>query len=184
METRSGSSGLSKIAVTRPESKESINQRGDASMSGAISRADRLAVVVGFDGSPSAYRALDASALLISGRLGSIEVVFVAHVAPVASLLTDTVSDTLAAFDSAEIEFVDDVRTRLGDIESRWHFQRRDGLIVHELVAVADELSSELGEGSRVVIVVGSQAHSLRHVAGSVPVALVKNAKYPVLVVP
>ena len=45
----------------------------------AESSPARLLVVVGFDGSRSAHRALDAATRLISGRPGSIVVVYVAH---------------------------------------------------------------------------------------------------------
>jgi nucleotide-binding universal stress UspA family protein len=167
--------------VTSPHTEQPIDHVGGAPVT---RRAERLVVVVGFDGSSSSYRALDASALLISGRPGSVEVVFVAHVIPVAEIATDAMSESLNAFDNAEHEFAEAVRNRLADIELRWRFQRRDGPIAQELVSVADELSGERGEDSQVVIVVGSAEHSLRHLAGSVPSALVKNAKYPVLVVP
>src|SRR5580704_19373801 len=36
--------------------------------------------VVGFDGSPPAIRALDGAARLLHGRVGGLEIVFVAHV--------------------------------------------------------------------------------------------------------
>jgi nucleotide-binding universal stress UspA family protein len=93
-------------------------------------------------------------------------------------------TESLKAFDSVELEFADAVRDRLADIESRWRFQRRDGAIAHKLTAVADELSRDYGDDAQVVIVVGSAMHSLHHVVGSVPVALVRHAKYPVVVVP
>lgn len=38
-----------------------------------------LSLVVGYDGSPPAIRALDAAVRLLHGRTGSIEVVYVAH---------------------------------------------------------------------------------------------------------
>jgi nucleotide-binding universal stress UspA family protein len=148
-----------------------------------IGRAARL-VVVGFDGSQSAYRALDASAVLISGRLGSVEVVFVAHIAAGAEMSADALAESLKAFDGAELAFAAAVRERLGDLEYRWRFQRRDGPIAHELIAVADELSGDYGDDAQVVIVVGSALHTLHHVVGSVPVALVRHAKYPIVVVP
>lgn len=147
-------------------------------------RAKRLVVVVGFDGSESAYRALDVSALLISGRTGSVDVVFVAHLVSLAEMSTDALSESLRAFDNLELECADEVRDRLVGVEPRWRFQRRDGPIAHELIAVADELSHECGDDTQVVIVVGGAVHTLHHVVGSVPVALVRHAKYPVVVVP
>jgi nucleotide-binding universal stress UspA family protein len=167
--------------VTSAKVEQQIEHVGDIPV---IRRAERLVVVVGFDGSESAYRALDASALLISGRVGTVEVVYVAHMAPGAEMSASALTESLKAFDSVELEFADVVRDRLADIESRWRFQRRDGSIAHELTAVADELSRDYGDDAQVVIVVGSPMHSLHHVVGSVPVALVRRAKYPIVVVP
>jgi nucleotide-binding universal stress UspA family protein len=147
-------------------------------------RAERLIAVVGFDGSDSAYRALDASALLIAGRVGSIEIVFVAHVTPGAEMAPTALTESLKAFDGAELVFAEAVRDRLADTEYRWRFQRRDGLIAHELIAAADDLSKEYGDDASVVIVVGSAMQKMHHVVGSVPVALVRHAKYAVVVVP
>jgi nucleotide-binding universal stress UspA family protein len=147
-------------------------------------RAERLIAVVGFDGSESAFRALDASALLISGRAGSIEIVFVAHIAPGAEMSPTALTESFKAFDGAELEFANTVRDRFADIEYRWRFQRRDGPIAHELIAVADDLSREYEDDASVVIVVGSAMQKRHHVVGSVPVALVRHAKYAVVVVP
>src|SRR5438105_10798969 len=51
----------------------------------------QLHVVVGFDGSQSASRALDAATQLISGRPGSIVVVYVAHLSGGAELSPEAV---------------------------------------------------------------------------------------------
>jgi nucleotide-binding universal stress UspA family protein len=146
--------------------------------------SDRLIVVVGFDGSEPAYRALDAATQLISGRTGSIEVVYVSHTPVTAALSPDAQSEARKDFDAIEHEFAQALRVRLAGGEQRWHFQRRDGLIAHELVASADQLMGEYGVGTRVVIVVGSAMHTYHHVVGSVPVALVRHATYPIVVVP
>ena len=43
------------------------------------SRSEHLVAVVGFDGSEPSFRALDAATLLIAGRVGTLEIVWVAH---------------------------------------------------------------------------------------------------------
>jgi CO/xanthine dehydrogenase FAD-binding subunit len=48
--------------------------------------AGNLYLVVGYDGSPPAVRALDAAIRLLQGRTGSIEVVYVAHLSGIDSL--------------------------------------------------------------------------------------------------
>ena len=145
---------------------------------------DQLIVVVGFDGSASAYRALDAATQLISGRPGSIVVVYVAHLSPGAELSPDAVIESLKGFDALQQEFTEAIRRRLEGVEPRWSLQRRDGAIAHELVAAADLVGDDRGNNASVVIVVGSAMHTYHHVVGSVPVALVRHAKYPIVVVP
>jgi len=170
--------------LSSPIAEHPIEHSENKLFSRHVRRAEHLRVVVGFDGSEGAYRALDAAALLIVDRAGSLEVVFVAHLATVPDLAVDPMSESLKAFDEAALEFADAVRDRLADTESRWHFQRRDGAVAHELVTVADELHRAHGSDSQVVMVVGSAMHSVHRFVGSVPVALVRNRKYPVIVVP
>lgn len=143
-----------------------------------------LVVVVGFDGSESSYRALDAATRLISGRTGIIVAVYVAHVAAPMELSPEGLVDVLRNFDILEQQFAEAIRNRLNHIERRWRLERRNGSIAPELVAAADEVSRECGTDTTVVIVVGSAMHTYHRVVGSVPVALVRHAKYPVLVVP
>ena len=149
----------------------------------ALSRG-QLVVVVGFDGSESAYRALDAATQLISGRTGSIVAVFVAHPPATAELSAEGLVEMLKSFDALEQQFTEAIQCRLGLVEQRWRLERRDGSIAHELVAVADEVSRDYGPDATVVIVVGTAMHAYHHVVGSVPVALARHAKYPILVVP
>jgi hypothetical protein len=54
--------------MTAPDADRPIEQVSDIPPK---RRAERLIAVVGFDGSESAYRALDAAALLIAGRVGT-----------------------------------------------------------------------------------------------------------------
>ena len=81
-------------------------------------------------------------------------------------------------------EFTDAIRSRLDSVEPRWSLQRRDGAVAHEIVAAADEVSRDHSNDTSVVIVIGSAMHTYHHVVGSVPVALVRHAKYPIVVVP
>ena len=144
----------------------------------------RLVVVVGFDGSESAYRALDAATQLISGRAGSIVAVYVAHPSGVAAGSPEGLAGMLRGFDALEQQLTEAIRSRLHRVEQRWRLERRDGVIAHELVAAADQVSHESSGNATVVIVVGSAMHTYHHVVGSVPVALVRHAKYPIVVVP
>ena len=66
----------------------------------------------------------------------------------------------------------------------RWHFQRRDGAIADNLIAVADDLRYRHGPDAEVFLVVGRSEHGYHHVLGSVPAALERHVHYPVLVIP
>src|SRR5438552_2658767 len=84
-----------------------------------------VVVVVGFDGSERAQRALDAAARLLRGRHGQLEVVSVAP-APASSMLSEGFeTSTTAPADHLERRLADEVRARLEPMEPRWHFQPR-----------------------------------------------------------
>ena len=58
-----------------------------------------LHLVVGYDGSPPADRALDAAVRLLQGRTGRIEVVYVAHLSSMVSLSPGAIAEMEADFD-------------------------------------------------------------------------------------
>ncbi len=167
--------------MSSAESQGRTAPEGDRSEQGAYGR---LLVVVGFDGSEPAFRALDAAQRLVLGRVGSIEVVYVAHLSVGASMSSEAQVELNKDFDDAEAEFAKAVSAYMEGHEQRWRFQRRDGPIAHELLAVADELRRDYGEEATVIIIVGSAVQTYHHVVGSVPVSLVRHAKYPIVVVP
>jgi nucleotide-binding universal stress UspA family protein len=148
--------------------------------------------VVGFDGSASAQRSLDAAARLLNDRPGGLEVVYVAHLPALnatADLAGFGAAEVRQSFDDAARELSDEVRARLQATHlrgaaRRWHFQRRDGAIADQLIAVADDLYCQHGPDVSVVIVVGRSEHGYHHVLGSVPQALERHVHYPVLVIP
>jgi nucleotide-binding universal stress UspA family protein len=149
------------------------------------SPADPVVVVVGFDGSEPAQRALDAAAGLLHGREGQLEVVYVAHVPASATLSNRSETSALASADNVERRLADEVRARLEPTEPRWHFQPRDGSVADELIAVADELRRERGPEVNVVLVVGGPSRNHHHeIGGSVSLTLAEVDRFPVVVVP
>jgi nucleotide-binding universal stress UspA family protein len=147
--------------------------------------------VVGFDGSAPALRALDAASRLLNDRPGGMEIVYVAH--PSVLLAGGDVggrasAEVLQGFDDAARDLAGEVRARLQASHLRgaaqhWHFQRRDGAIAGQLIAVADDLRRLNGPGASVVIVVGRSEHGYHHVLGSVPQSLERHAHYPVITI-
>jgi nucleotide-binding universal stress UspA family protein len=145
--------------------------------------ATDLRLVVGYDGSPPATRALDAAVSLLRGRTGRIEVVYVAHLPSMAALSADAVSELEQDFDDVEQELRTLAGERLRDHEVNWGFERRQGLIAEELIAAADELRAAHPHAT-LVIVVGSSSQVMHRVVGSVAVSLARHSPVPLIVVP
>jgi nucleotide-binding universal stress UspA family protein len=147
--------------------------------------------VVGFDGSASSLRALDAASWLLNDRPGGIQIVYVAHLPAIASagLGGDASAEILQSFDDTARELAGKVRAHLQASHLRgaaqhWHFQRRDGAIADTLIAAADELRRQHGPDAAVVLIVGRSEHGYHHIMGSVPSALERHVHYPVIIIP
>jgi nucleotide-binding universal stress UspA family protein len=142
-----------------------------------------LRLVVGYDGSPPAARALDAAVNLLQGRDGQIEVVYVAHMPSMAALSPGAVVELETGFDDIEQELRTMAAEQLAGRQQSWSFQRRDGLIAEELIAVAKDLGSAHPHAT-VVIVVGSSSAVTHRVVGSAAVSLARHSPVPLVVVP
>jgi nucleotide-binding universal stress UspA family protein len=152
-------------------------------MNDAVSPATKLHLVVGYDGSPPAVRALDGAVRLLSGRLGQILVLYVGHLSA-----ADAMSpDALAEMEQTFTEIASDLRTQAAEQlqgrEDRWQFEWRQGEIARELTDEAVRLG-EADSGDTVVIVVGSSSHATHRVIGSVAVSLSRHSPVPLVIVP
>ncbi len=145
--------------------------------------AGNLYLVVGYDGSPPAIRALDAAVRLLHGRTGSIEVVYVAHLPSVDMLSPGAVAELEGNFDDIARELHTAASEQLRGREERWRFERRQGPIPDELIAAAVDIRGA-HPGDTVVIVAGSSSHALHRVVGSVAVSLARRSSVPLVVVP
>src|SRR6476661_121317 len=99
--------------------------------------AGNLYLVVGYDGSPPAIRALDAAVRLMHGRTGSIEAVYVAHLPSIDMLSAGAVAEMEANFDDIARELHTVASEQMRGREERWRFERRQGLIPDELIDAA-----------------------------------------------
>jgi nucleotide-binding universal stress UspA family protein len=142
-----------------------------------------LYLVVGYDGSPPASRALDAAVRLLHGRSGRIDVVYVAHMPALDMMSADAVGEMQNDFDEIEQDLRTSAGEQLRDREERWTFERRPGLIGEALIAAAKNIS-DANPDAIVTIVVGSSSQALHRVVGSAAVALVRHSPVPVVVVP
>jgi nucleotide-binding universal stress UspA family protein len=142
-----------------------------------------LRLVVGYDGSPPASRALEAAVNLLQGRTGRIELVYVAHLPSMAALSPGAVAELENDFDDVEQELRAMAAEQLRGREQDWGFQRRQGLIAEELIAAAKDLGAAHAHAT-VVIVVGSSSLVTHRVVGSVAVSLARHSPVPLVVVP
>ena len=140
-------------------------------------------LVVGYDGSPPAVRALDGAVRLLQGRTGDIEVVYIAHLPAVDMMSADAIAGMEDSFDEVSRDLHAQAREQLRGREDRWIFARGDGAVPDVLTATAARLSDE-HPGDTVVIVVGSSSQAMHRVVGSVAVSLARHADVPLVIVP
>ncbi len=142
-----------------------------------------LHLVVGYDGSPPASRALDAAVSLLQGRTGRLEVVYVAHLSSTVMMSAGAIAEMESDFDEIEQDLRAQAAEQLRGRVETWGFQRRQGLIADELIAAATGIR-DTQAGRTVVIVVGSSSHAAHRLVGSVAVNLARHAPVPLVIVP
>jgi nucleotide-binding universal stress UspA family protein len=140
-------------------------------------------LVVGYDGSPPARRALDAAIRLMQGRTGRIHVVYVAHLSSLAMLSAGAIAEMEADFDQVEQELRVAAAEQLHGQEAPWEFERRQGLIADELIAAAKAVRDAHPEDT-VAIVVGSSSSAAHRMVGSAAISLARHSPVPLMIVP
>lgn len=140
-------------------------------------------LVVGFDGSAPASRALDAAVRLLQGRTGRIDVVYVAQLSSLAMLSPGAIAEIEADFDEIEQELRAAAGEQLRASGAAWGFERRQGIVADELIAAATAIR-DAAAGGTVAIVVGSSSHAAHRVIGSVAVSLARHSPVPLVIVP
>ena len=156
---------------------------GFTAVTTAAPSGEFLSIVVGYDGSPPASRALDAAVRLLRGRVGRIDVVWVAHLSSTVMMSAGAVAEMEESFDELAPEIRDQAAGQLDGSGLDWGFERLQGLIAEELIAMATGLR-DARPGQTVVIVVGSSSHATHRVVGSVTVSLARHSPVPVVIVP
>jgi nucleotide-binding universal stress UspA family protein len=143
----------------------------------------RLHLIVGYDGSPPASRALDGAVRLLQGRDGDILVVYVPHVPSLDMMSADALAQVEADFDEIETDLRAAAAAQLSADRVAWEFQRRQGLIAEQLIAAASAVR-DASPGDTAVIVVGSSSHVSHRIIGSIAVSLARHCPVPLVIVP
>jgi nucleotide-binding universal stress UspA family protein len=153
-------------------------------MSPETSPVSEAHLIVGFDDSPPAQRALDAAARLLSVRPGRITVVWVAHLTGTVELSADAIAIMESDFDEVASELRSAAAQRLEGSTVPWDFQRRQGPIAQELIAAAKAIHAARPDDV-VAIVVGSSSSAMhRRLVGSAAVNLARHSPVPLMIVP
>lgn len=152
-------------------------------MNNIMPPAGNLYLVVGYDGSAPATRALDAAARLLRGRDGRIDVVYVAHLTTTEMMSADAIAEMEVSFDEIARELRAQAAEQLRGSEERWQFERGQGMITDVLIQVAEKIR-DAHPGDAVAIVVGSSSQAMHRIVGSVAVSLTRRAQVPLVIVP
>ena len=154
-------------------------------MSSSMPVAGDLYLIVGYDGSDPAVRALDTAAALLRGRDGCLTVVYVPHM-PGDMMTTEAVAGMTVAFDELARDLHAQASDQLRDREERWRFERAQDMysdISGVLTGVAEKVRAAHPDDN-VAIVVGSSSQGRHRMVGSVAVSLARHAPVPLLIVP
>jgi nucleotide-binding universal stress UspA family protein len=149
-----------------------------------IDETAQLVLVVGYDGSEPAQRALVGAADLLRDRAGRMEVVYVAHMPGPVAFSPYAVAAVQDGMDTEEQQLATRVDETLAGTGVKWHFQRRNGEIAPSLLAAAEEQLDGEGPSTRVVVVVGGSAHKIDRYLNSTPARVIRQDRFEVHVVP
>lgn len=127
-----------------------------------------LHLVVGYDGSPSANRALADADGLLQGRAGDINVVYVAQSPGLAALSPGGAAELETSFNELEQDLRAQATEQLRAGGAAWEFHRREGTVAPELIATAAAVG-EAHPNDTVAIIVGSSSTAARIWSGRSP---------------
>jgi nucleotide-binding universal stress UspA family protein len=151
---------------------------------GTSGKNQQLVLLVGYDGTDPAQRALQAAAERLEEAPGRLEVVFVGHVPTSVAFSPQAMASVQEGLDTEERELVGRVDEMLRATGVKWHFQRRSGEIAHELLAAAAEQFDSEGPSTRLVLVLGGSAHKIDRYLNSTPARVLRQDQFEVFEVP
>jgi hypothetical protein len=147
-------------------------------------KSGQLVVVVGYDGTEPAERALQSATDILRDRPGQLEVVFVAHLPSTVAYAPQAVAAGREGLDREAQDLEARVEALVRGTDVKWHFQRRNGEIAPELIQAGQEQRDATGPETRVVLVVGGSAHKIDRYLNSTPARVIRQDRFQVVVVP
>jgi hypothetical protein len=153
-----------------------------ASVPGAPDAAEPVTLIVGFDDSEPARRALTWGAELLRSRPGELHVIYADHV---------IIDSTLSGFGRREMDEARDekatsvaegARAIAAAAGTACTFERRQEPAADAILHAAASYAAE-EPGRKPLIVAGRSHHAALHVLGSVPVRLLNESPYPVVTI-
>jgi nucleotide-binding universal stress UspA family protein len=139
-----------------------------------------LVMVVGYEGSNPARRALAAAGRILGNRDGWIEVVYVKPTEGAADDSARPPADVADSLGSAPADLHYEVRSLLDAEKRPWRLRSTGGAVADEIFTAARAIADEGGPSRTVVIVVGSDHKQ----AFSTPLTLARHSAFPVVIVP
>jgi nucleotide-binding universal stress UspA family protein len=144
--------------------------------------APPVSLVVGFDNSEPARRALGWTVRQAAAHPAVLRIVYADHAVVNSDLSGFAHAEMAAAQDQEAAEVAGAAAEIVAGSGVRYTFERRPGTPADAILSGASAQAAA-GDGEPV-IVVGRSGHAARHVLGSVPVRLLHHSPYPVLAVP
>ena len=108
---------------------------------------------------------------------------YVAQLSSLAALSPGAIAGIESDFDEIEQQLRTAAAGQLRASEVAWEFERREGIVADQLIAVAAAIRDAHGDQT-VGIVVGSSSHASHRVVGSVAVSLARHSPVPLVIVP
>lgn len=140
------------------------------------SRPGAPTLLVGYDGSASACRALDYAVRLVADRAGRLVIVYV-HNTLLLAIAPELMPDITTASAETEAAIRQELADRLGAEQVPWELVCLEG---NPFLLLMDQAANV---GAEAIVLGGSRRTGLR-LSGSLAVNLVKKARWPVVVVP
>ncbi len=148
-----------------------------------VGQASSPCMVVGFDNSGPAQRALAWTARLAAAHPVVLHLIYADHASIDSDLSGFAYAEMTAARDEEACTVEQAAREIVAGAGVPYTFERRQGAPADAILAGASARAAATPDGSGPIIVVGRSGRAAHHVLGSVPVRLLHRSPYPVLAI-